>query len=119
MRKKRHAKQQHKQKKLHITLPDTMKLMEETWVHDEESCQITKSLLDVVLVYYANSGYFRYKEINEYDMNQDGKDIDLEKVERELRDEVLSDAELMNMITDFYSQHNFEAQLYTCGASGN
>ena len=70
---------------LHITVPNAMKLMNEEWVNDEESCQITKNLLDAVLVFYANSGYFRYQKINEYDSNQHRKDIDLGKVERETK----------------------------------
>ena len=41
------------------------------------------------------------KKIYEYDSDQDSKDIDLGKVEREIKDEILSDDELMNIITDF------------------
>ena len=36
---------------LHITVPNAMKLMNEKWVNDEESCQITKNLLDAVLFF--------------------------------------------------------------------
>ena len=57
-----------------------MKLLNDDWVQEKDSCQITKNLLDAVLVHCANSGHFGFKEINEHNKNEEGENMNIDSI---------------------------------------
>ena len=79
------------------------------------NCSLAKSLL----LFYVNSGLFRFDQYKDYCAKFDGEDIDQEKVGREIMEELLTDEELEAMLRKFAEDHTYtNANLMSCGACG-
>ena len=77
------------------------------------------SLKKAVLLFYVNSGLFRFDEWKEYSSEWDGYDIDQDKLVEELEQEMLSDAELTQKIRAWTEMHSYtKDKLMGCGACG-
>ena len=105
---------------LHISLKEAMKLLNDDWVQEKDSCQITKNLLDAVLVHHANSAHFRFGEINECNKIQEGENMNVNNIQKQMEEQKLSDQdqELKKIIQQFCKQHSFEVNLHAHGACG-
>ena len=91
------------------------KLDNEDGYFDDFNTSIEKA----VLLFYANSGLFRFDQYKDYTAGCDGIDIDVDKIDGELKDEVLTDKELQDLVMEFYTCHSYTAEkLVSCGACG-
>jgi len=61
-----------------------------------------KSPVKSLLLWYANAGCFAFDEYKEYRMLFNGKEMDVNLLEKEISDECLSDQELGNLIKRVY-----------------
>ena len=72
-----------------------------------------------ILLFYINSGYFRFQEYKDYQSKLDEKEVDVRAINNELIDEMLTDAELTNIVREFYDVHSYtKPNLFSCGACG-
>ena len=72
-----------------------------------------------VMLYYLNSGLFRFHQYKEYDPQFDGVPIDEEDLIEEIRKEMLTDGELKHILEEFYTNHSYtKGNLYSCGGCG-
>ena len=72
-----------------------------------------------MLLYYLNSGYYRFEQYQDYTFSKDGTDINSERLLAEVQDEVLTDVETAEKLKSFFSCHStLDAKLMSCGCCG-
>ena len=98
---------------LEVTIDEAIKIMSK-WEKNSSDCEPTKSASDTVLIYYANSGYFRFVKFNEYCHSKNGKTVDEKALKEELLDEKLNNKELFWMIKQYFDTHPFNRQFFSC-----
>lgn len=70
-----------------------------------------------VLLFYINSGLFRFEQYKDYCAIHDNEPIDIDKLKQDIRDELLSDEEYDGIIRKFYKLHpytNFDVKACSC-----
>ena len=78
-----------------------------------------ESLVKAILLFYVNSGLFRFEQWKDYSSKWDEKDIDVDKLRKEIEEEMMSDKELMEMLKKFFMCHSYtDDKLVSCGACG-
>ena len=77
------------------------------------------NLVKSVLLFYVNSGLFRFDQWKDYSKKWEGKDVDCDSLKKEMEEEMLSDEELMAMMEKFFMCHSYtDDKLLSCGACG-
>ena len=85
-----------------------------TFFDDRLKCD-TKSRL----LFYLNSGFFRFQQYKEYDASHDGEPIDVQAIKSEIHDESLTENEMRNLMANFLTNHSYTSErLASCGACG-
>ena len=80
---------------------------------------LQESPLKSVLLYYLNSGYFRFDQYKEYGLDYNGRIVDVHKVIGEIRNEQLTKEELGVLMKKFFTCHSYvDGNLYGCGSCG-
>jgi hypothetical protein len=99
----------------------TPEILEERLDHEGEAFfqDFNTSVAKALLLFYVNSGLFRFQQYKDYCAKFDGVDIDQEKVGKEVMEELLTDEELQVMLKKFAEIHTYtNANLMSCGACG-
>jgi AAA domain len=72
-----------------------------------------------VLLYYVNSGLFRFQEYKEYGTQWNGCELDVTALQKEMEDEDLTDKELDRIIKNFLRAHPYtNGRLMSCASCG-
>jgi hypothetical protein len=119
--KNRNKVKQHRQRQENVDFEMGAKKLDELvqdWEKNPGNCNISKSLIHSLIVYYLNSGHDRFGEVNQYASKLEGKLIDKTSIIDEIQSQQLNGSQLYKIIENFVSQHNFGAMLYCCGACG-
>jgi len=66
----------------------------------------TSDVNKAVLLFYMNSGYFRFDRYKEHDGNCHGQDVDIDSLKKEIAEEQLSGQELTDMTKKFVHSHS-------------
>ena len=78
-----------------------------------------RSLIKALLLFYVNSGLFRFDEYKNYSTLYDGTEVDTDRLVKEITDEMCTDQEVEHMLRMFASCHSFtDNKLMSCGACG-
>ena len=70
-----------------------------------------------VLLFYINSGHFRFDQYKDYCSKYNNEDVDIDRLKQDIRDEQLTDNEYDAIIRRFYKLHpytNFDIQACSC-----
>ena len=71
------------------------------------------------LLYYLNSGYYRFDQFKEYSQASDGKTLDNDKIKEEIEQETPTDDEIVDCVHNFLSRHSYvPTQLLACASCG-
>jgi len=72
-----------------------------------------------LLLFYLNSGHFRFDGYKEYDATCNGSAVDEEEIARQVRDEILTEDELATILQSFLRSHSHTGgEAYGCAACG-
>ncbi|CAB9503076.1 Inherit from KOG: DNA helicase [Seminavis robusta] len=75
--------------------------------------------MKAVLMFYLNSGYFRFEQYRDYTQADDGSPIDLDVVSGDIQAERQSMEELDNMVESFFKCHSYtHFAVAACGSCG-
>lgn len=78
-----------------------------------------KSPAKAALLFYLNSGLFRFEQYKDYDSNYDGKPINLQQVLEDVQAEKLTDSEYDQLIKHFYRCHSYtDFEMQSCACCG-
>jgi len=80
---------------------------------------LVKSPAKAVLLFYLNSGLFRFGQYKDYSSCWNDKEVDQDALMKEIEDERLTDEEYMKLLTSFLVEHSYTTgNLLSCGACG-
>ncbi len=80
---------------------------------------INKNPSKAILLLYLNSGYGRFDLHKEFDQNYVGEDVDIDRINKEIKEEVLDEEELYKLLEHFFMEHSFmDNQFFSCSACG-
>jgi DNA polymerase III delta prime subunit len=72
-----------------------------------------------VLLFYLNSGYYRFDQHKDYSKSTHEKDINVERIISEIDAEVLTEEETSEKLKSFFSCHStLDCKLMSCGSCG-
>lgn len=72
-----------------------------------------------VMLYYLNSGLFRFHQYKDYSSHSHGTTIDEDSLKEEVMAEKLTETELTSLIRNFYNTHSYtKGNLLSCGCCG-
>ncbi|CAB9509761.1 unknown protein [Seminavis robusta] len=72
-----------------------------------------------VLLFYINSGLFRFEQYKDYTASSNGQPIDVDRLVQDIRDERMTDKEYDTIIRKFYELHSFvDFSTKSCGCCG-
>ena len=78
-----------------------------------------KSPAKAVLLFYLNSGLFRFEQHKDYDASYDGEPIDLVRLKKDITDEGMTEREYDAIIRRFYRLHPFtDFDICSCASCG-
>jgi hypothetical protein len=97
---------------------DQLEALLQDWDRKPENCNVSKSLIHSLIVYYLNSGHDRFGEMNQYASKLDGKVINKNSIIDEVQSQQLNGGDLYKMIEGYVTQHSSSANLYCCGSCG-
>jgi len=80
---------------------------------------LVKSPIKALLLFYLNSGLFRFEQYKDFDAAWDDQNIDVEAVCKEIGAEKLTATEFRDLMTTFLKSHSYTSgDLMSCGACG-
>ena len=79
---------------------------------------IDKDVSKAVLLYYLNSGYFRFQETKDYTSVAGQSPIDTDLLIREIEDEELSPSELNALVKAYGEGNSVDCMLLSCSSCG-
>ena len=78
-----------------------------------------RSLVKAVIMFYLNSGCLRFQRWKDHSTQEDGAEVDVENLLREIEEETPSDQDLINLVEAFEQEHSFtESKVFSCGSCG-
>ena len=81
---------------------------------------VNTSPAKAVLLFYLNSGMFRFEQFNDHSSKHNNKEIDIAQLKKDILEEKLTDEECDSIIKKFYRLHSFtDFTLRACAACGS
>jgi hypothetical protein len=106
--------------KLGMTEEEVLSVLEHPDCDNAEVFRDSDVDLDkAVFLYYLNSGLNLGDYQREFDDAWEGKDVDVDRLCRQIDDEVLSDVECDRIVREYFGRHSYtDACLFSCAACG-
>jgi len=102
-----------------LSMQDAVNFLDKKDPFKNKWSDFEKSPVKSLLLWYANAGCFSFDEYKEYSTAFNGKQMDVEKLKKEISNEALSDEELGKIIKKYNMNHSYtEGNLYACAACG-
>jgi hypothetical protein len=106
--------------KLGMTEKEVLSILEHPDCENAEVFRDSEADLDkAVFLYYLNSGLNLGDYQREFDNAWEGKDVDVDRLCRQIDDEVLSDVDYDHIVREYFGRHSYtDACLFSCAACG-